>query len=162
MPESAIQQNLESIFHKKIILYRSLLDCLKKERENLIHMNLNGLWDISKIKDDLCARITSVRQQIGSVIKTDKEQKFPSFSEMIQAIPEERKEGFQRLFHTLRMLKSEVEAYRKENVHFLDDSLHFLDDLILTITGAAHTPDTYDNQCQLRKTSNNMLLRREV
>jgi flagellar biosynthesis/type III secretory pathway chaperone len=162
MPESVVQHNLETIFHKKILLYRSLLDCLKKERENLIQVDLNALWDISKVKDGLVARIMSVRQQMGSVIKTKKEQGLPSFSDMMEAIPDDKKEVFQSLFHTVRMLKGEVEAYRKENVHFMDESLQFIDELISITTGVTYARNVYNNQCQLKRTNGNMLLRREV
>ena len=162
MTEHVTQQNLEAFFHKKILLYRSLLDCLKKERDHLVNLDLDGLWDISRVKDELCARITSVRQQISAAIKTGAEQRVPSFNEMIAAVPTGKKESFQRLFSNVGVLKREVEAYRKENVAFINDSLRFIDELILNITGSPQTRNVYDNRCRLKKTGSRMLLAREA
>jgi len=162
MQEHAIQQKLETFFHKKILLYRSLLDCLKKERDHLISLDLNGLWDVSKVKDDLCARITSVRQQIGSITRTGNERCLPSYNEMIGAVPEEGREGVERLFSKLGVLKREVEVYRRENVAFIDDSLAFIDELVMNLSGGPQAQKVYDNRCRLRKTDSRMLLTREV
>jgi hypothetical protein len=162
MSGEAAQQNLIAFFHKKIVLYRSLLDCLKRERDNLVQMNLDGLWNISKKKDELCAKIAAVRQQIGAEVNTENEGGNPTLSDIMGAMPEEKKEDFLRLYHTVRMLKSDVDAYRKENVHFVDDSLQFIDELIMIITGVTHMRNVYDHRCRLKKTGNNVLLRREV
>ena len=162
MSEITSQQKLETFFHRKIILYRSLLDCLKEERENLIHLDLNGLWRISKVKDDLCAGIASISRQIGALITTGKDRQLPSSSEIMATLPAEKKEGFKRLFHTVSVLKSEVEAYRKENVHVIDDSLEFIDELIMNITGSMGTREVYNHRCQFKKTRHQTLLRREA
>ena len=52
-------QSLENLIYEKIILYNDLLHCLKKERETLIKIDLDDLWQISKEKEDLCSRIPS-------------------------------------------------------------------------------------------------------
>lgn len=162
MREHAIQQKLETFFHKKILLYRSLLDCLKKERDHLISLDLNGLWDVSKVKDDLCARITSIRQQIGSVVRTGNAKRLPSYNEMLDAVPEEGREGFQHLFGKVGVLQREVEAHCQENAAFIDDSLAFIDELVMNLSGGSQAQKVYDNRCRLRKTGSRMLLTREV
>ena len=162
MMEQAIQKKLEAFFHKKILLYRSLLDCLKKERDHLVSLDLNGLWDVSKVKDDLCARITSVRQQISSVARAGDAPEPSSTSDLIDALPEEGREGLRRLSGKVGLLKNEVEAYRKENVAFINESLAFIDELIMNLSGGAPAQNVYDNRCRLKKTGSRMLLMREV
>ena len=160
--ENAIQKKLETFFNKKIVLYRSLLDCLEKERNHLVSLDLNGLWDVSKVKDDLCARITSVGQQISAVARTGDDRRASSYNDAIEAAPEAGREGLRRLSGKVGMLKREVEAYRRENVAFIDESLAFIDDLIVNLSGGSHVQNVYDNQCRLRKTGSRMLLMREV
>jgi hypothetical protein len=43
MLEPVAQQVLETLFYKKIMLYNDLLDCLKREREHLMGMDLKSL-----------------------------------------------------------------------------------------------------------------------
>jgi hypothetical protein len=76
-------------------------------------------------------------------------------------MPKEKKTVFQGMSHTLGKLKGEVEAYRRENMHYVDDSLQFIDEMIAIITGEANR-DVYDHKCRLKKTGARLLLRGEV
>ena len=125
-------------------------------------LDLNGLWDVSKVKDDLCERIISVRQQIRSVARAGDEPRSPSYEDVIDAVPEEGREGLRRLSGKVGLLKQEVEAYRKENVAFIDESLAFIDEMIMNLSGGAQAQNVYDNRCRMRKTGSRMLLMREV
>ena len=160
--EQANQKKMETFFHKQILLYSSLLDCLKTERGHLASLDLNGLWDVSKAKDDLCARIISVRRQITSVAMTGVDPRSPSYEDVIDAVSAEGREGLRRLLSQLDVLKQEVEAYRRENVAFIDESLAFIDELIMNLSGGAHAQNVYDNRCRMRKTGSRTLLMREV
>lgn len=162
MREQAIQQKLEDFFHKKIVLYRSLLDCLKQERDHLVSLDLNGLWNVSRVKDDLCARIKAVRQQIQATVCVGSGRPPLALDEVIKAVPTEKRDPIRRLSGEVGLLKREVDAYRKGNMAFIDDSLKFIDDLIVTITGGASTRNVYDHRCRMRKAGGQMLLRREV
>lgn len=162
MLEPAEQQAFETLFYKKIMLYNDLRDCLESEREYIIHMDLNKLWEISRQKESLCAELISTRQEIFGMLNQDKTQRFPNLSEIIAVLPKEKKTVFQGLFYRLATLKSEVEAFRRENVHCLDDSLQFIDEMIAIIAGEAHNGNIYDRKCRLKKAGNPMLLRREI
>jgi hypothetical protein len=160
--EQAVQNKLESFFHKKLLLYRSLLDCLKKEREHLVQLDLEGLWDVSRAKEELCARIKAVRQQIQATACVDRGRPSLTLEDVIQGVPFEKRDPIRRLSNEVGLLKREVAAYRKGNAAFIDDSLKFIDDLIVTITGCAPVRNVYDHRCRMRKTGGQMLLRREV
>ena len=66
------------------------------------------------------------------------------------------------MYQRLARLKGDVEAYRQENIHYLDDSLTFIDEMITVITGVSHNRETYDRSCQLKRSGNPLLLQREV
>ena len=125
-------------------------------------LDLNGLWDVSKVKDELCGRITSVRRQISAVVRAGHERRGSLYDEAIDAVPEADREGLRRLSGKVGTLKREVEAYRKENKAFVDESLAFIDDLIMNLSGGSQAQNVYDNRCRMRKTGNRMLLMREV
>jgi flagellar biosynthesis/type III secretory pathway chaperone len=162
MLETVEQQALEALFYKKIMLYNDLRECLQKERDHLIQMDLNSLWDISKQKESLCASLVSTRKEILGALNQEEEKQFPHLDEILAVLPREKKSLFQSLFYRLAALKSEVEAFRRENVHYVDDSLQFIDEMIAIIAGETRTRNIYDRKCQLRKTENSLLLRREV
>ena len=162
MMEPAAQNKLESFFHKKLLLYRSLLDCLRKERDHLVQLDLEGLWDVSRVKEELCARIKAVRQQIQATVSVGSGHPPLSLDDVVKAVPTENRDPIRRLSSEVGLLKYEVEVYRKGNVAFIDDSLKFIDDLIVTITGGATTRNVYDHRCRMRKAGAQMLLRREV
>ena len=86
----------------------------------------------------------------------------PALAEVIKAVPTENRDPIRRLLGEVGLLKREVEAYRKGNKDFIDDSLKFIDDLIATVTGGASKRNVYDQRCRMRKTGGQMLLRREV
>jgi hypothetical protein len=46
--DERIIQTLENLIYEKIILYNDLLHCLEKERETLIKIDMDDLWEISK------------------------------------------------------------------------------------------------------------------
>jgi hypothetical protein len=162
MMERADQNKLESFFHKQLLLYRSLLDCLKEERDHLVQLDLDGLWDVSRVKEELCARIKAVRQQIQATVCVGNGRPPLALAEVIKALPTENRDPIRRLSGEVGLLKREVEAYRKGNKDFIDDSLKFIDDLIATVTGGASTRNVYDHRCRMRKAGGQMLLRREV
>jgi flagellar biosynthesis/type III secretory pathway chaperone len=162
MLEPVNEKALEALFYKKIMLYHDLRDCLKKEREHLIQMDLNSLWEISRCKESLCTKLKSARQEFLKVLHRRESQGLPQLVEMIEDISEEKTTVFQGLYHRLSKLKSDVEAFRKENVHYVDDSLQFIDEIIAIIAGESHGRNIYDRRCQLKKAGDCQLLMREV
>lgn len=155
-------QALEALFMKKIALYSELQDCLEKERNYLIQMDLDNLWKISQQKDSLCAVLASTREELLVILNRDKTEPFPGMSEINAMLPKERKFFFQDLFYSVSTLKNEVESFRKENVRYVEDSLQFIDEMIEIITGETHNSDVYDRKCRFKKMENTLLLRGEV
>lgn len=152
----------EKLFFKKIMLYNDLLHCFKAEKEALISINLDKLWELSREKDDICSDINTVRQQIIDAVDPKAEYKIFDLNRIMDLIPREHKAELQKLYLRLIKLKSEIEIMRKENVNFVDDSLQFLDDMIAVITGHDRSKPVYNDRCLLKKSNPYLLLNREV
>lgn len=155
-------QALEALFMKKIVLYTDLRNCLEKEREYLIQMDLDSLWKISREKESLCADLESTREELLIILNRDKTGPFPGMSKIIALIPKERKLFFQDLFYSVSTIQSDIENFRTENVKYVEESLQFIDEMIAVMAGESHNSDVYDRKCRLKKVDNSLLLRGEV
>ena len=162
MSKNIDQQALETLFQNKIMLYYDLRECLRNEQTYLIQLDLNRLWDVSRQKESLCAKLTALRQEIMVVLQCNPSDPFPKLVDLMLLLSTEDKTVFQGLYYRLAELRSEVEALRKENMHYVNDSLQFIDEIIAVISGAAGHRSTYDRRCQFKKGANPLLLRREV
>jgi len=97
-----------------------------------------------------------------AVLQRNADEPFPRLGDLIALLSSEAKTVFQGLYYRLAELRSEVEALRKENMHYVNDSLQFIDEIIAIISGAAGHRNTYDRRCQLKRGANPLLLQREV
>ena len=160
--DDTIVQSLEKLFYQKIMLYNDLLDCLKRERESLLNIDLDSLWTISKEKEHICAKITSLREEIIAAVNPGIEEKSFNLNQILDVIPVKKRDEFQKLHLTLIKLKSEIEVLRKENMLFIDDSLQFLDEMISIITGETKSKIMYNAKCHVSKSGAPILLSREA
>jgi hypothetical protein len=103
-----------------------------------------------------------LRQEIMAILPGSEADNFPKLSDLVMLLSAEGKTVFQGLYYRLAELRSEVEALRKENMHYVNDSLQFIDEIIAVISGAAGHRNTYDRRCLIRKEANPLLLRKEV
>ena len=160
--DGKIIQALERLFCDKILIYNDLLDCFHRERDSLIRVDLDELWKISKDKEALCSKIAAIRQEIMALTKPGSAQGPFNLNDIMALISDEFNPRFQKLYLKLVKLKSEIDALRKENMVFIDDSLEFLDEMISVISGGRRAKVQYDGRCQINKSGHNMILSREV
>ena len=161
MDEGAVQ-SLERLLHKKIMLYHDLLECFKEEREYLINVDLDELWSISKKKEELCARIQSIRQEIIACTFPGTNRESFYLAQVLELIPKDKRAACHALSLTLTRIKSEIEVLRKENMIYIDDSLQLLDEIMSIISGNATGRIIYNDKCHLCKSGTNTLLSREA
>lgn len=160
--DDTIMQSLEKLFYQKILLYNDLLDCFKREKESLLNIDLDSLWNISKEKEHICSKITSFREEIIAAVNPGIEEKPFNLNQILDVIPVKKRDEFQKLYLTLIKLKGEIEVLRKENMLFIDDSLQFLDEMISIITGETKSKIVYNDKCHLSRSDTNILLSREA
>lgn len=153
---------LEKSLYGKIFLYNDLLLCFKKEKEALINMDLDNLWNISKEKDELCSKIDSIRQKIFSAVHFEPDQQHLVPVLIMDLVPEKNRVKFHELYYTLQKLKNEIDVIRELNVRAVDHSLKFLDEIISIISGQARQDVIYNDRCRLNQSRSNMILSREV
>ena len=157
-----IMQQLEDKFYQKIIRYNDLLDCLKREQACLVGIDMDHLWDISFEKEEICAGINSLKQEIMALVSSDESQQWASLDQILVSVPEENRERLKQLTHTINRLKAEIETLRKENIRFVEHSLQFIDEIISIIAGETPTNNVYNQKCRFRKSVDNILLCKEV
>lgn len=154
--------SLEGLFYRKIMLYNDLLHTLGKEREALIAIDLDLLWQISQQKEEICEKITSARKEILLTLKRGDDANGFELTPIMELIPEGHRPQFQEVYRTLIRLKAEVEVLRRENMVFVEDSLQFLDEMLSILMGNTHVSGTYNRKCRVQKTGTPILISREA
>ncbi len=174
--EDTMIEFLENGLHEEIILYNELLNCFNKEREALMLMDMDNLWNISREKNELGSKISFIEKKIFSAVRAELNKRhsdkygitadFSKWSELYSLITDIVKENdrsnFNRLYSSLHKLKSEIDAMRKVNSDTINHSLQFLDEIISIITGQTQQNVIYNDRCTYNFSRNNMLMNREV
>lgn len=153
---------IEKLFYKKIMLYNDLLYCFEEERKSLIRIDLKKLWGLSKEKDEICAQIKSIRQNMSVAVNLENEQDSFNLNLVMDLIPGKYMDKFKKLYLRILKLKGEIEILRKQNILYIDDSLEFLDEMISIITGETDSGYIYNDKCHFNKSGSRSFLAREV
>jgi hypothetical protein len=125
-----------------------LLDCLNLERENLIHVNVKGLWSAMEEKKKILASIQETDQEIsgcgpGSEMEIRSRQAVRTFNQEI------------------RRLKQEIGARVRENVSFIEETLRFFDEIVSIFAGGGGEQYSYE-AVPRTKISSSLIYRSEV
>lgn len=156
------RRDMEDIFYRKIMLYSDLQACLEKERECLVALDLNRIWDVAGEKDALCLKISALREQLMALIPDKSGSASVQIDRILDHLPDDRKRDMRNLLHSLSRLKNRVAALHRENVDLVDHSLRFIDEMLSIITGEGHRRNTYDHKCRLAHSAENVLLNKEI
>ena len=148
--------------HKKFSNYSELRHCLAREKAALIDLNMDSLWAISREKEEICGEIEKNRSELFSVLSRSFNHEFTQLSHTLDFLPNDVRPQFQQMYRRISRIKGEIEAMRKENMIYINDSLRFLDQMISIFTGETQAKPLYTDQCQFRKTSHSLMLNREV
>ena len=160
--EAFTVDTVEKLFYKKIMLYNDLLHCFEEERKSLISIDLNGLWELSKDKDEICVKIKSIRRDILVAVNVENDSDSFNLNLVMDLIPAEYADTFKKLYLRILKLKGEIEILRKQNILYINDSLQFLDEMISIITGETGSEYIYNDRCHFDKSGSRSFLAREV
>jgi len=161
MGDNAIR-SLEMLIYEKVLLYEDLRGCLEEERECLIRVDLDRLWELSRRKEALCAGIRDVRTRLQAAAGLESSRFSFDFMGILDRVPAEFRPRFHGPHLRLMKSKAEIESLRRENMAFLDESLRFLDEIISIISGKQENRAVYDRNCRLMDAPADAALRREV
>lgn len=174
--DNTIIELFENSLYEGISLYDELLFCFKKEKDALANIDLDKLWNISKQKTKVCAKINFIEQKVFSAIRLKLEilhftgsekvadfngwAQFPVLIEEI--IQEKDRPRLNKLYYALQGIKSEIDTMRKVNTDTIEHSLQFLDEIISLITGKVNQEVIYNGRCRYNHSKNSMFMSREV
>ncbi|MFH1671939.1 MAG: flagellar export chaperone FlgN [Pseudomonadota bacterium] len=159
---------IESDLQKKVLLYKDVVECLKRERKCLIEVDMDELWDVSMEKQTIVSDINTLRKRLLERVRDivpefHIEGKKSWFAQIIPYVPPDDRERFKNLYHTLMGLKMEIKTRSKENMSIIEDSIVVLDDIISIIANTGRSQVTYNGGCSLNgRPKDNILLHREA
>lgn len=110
-------QRHEDTGSRKIVLLQDLVNCLDRERDSLLDLNVTRLWAVMEEKHSILQAIEELPDEATSV-------------------PSSQKGEMDRL-------KAEIRNRVMENRDFAQSSLALFDELITRIVGAAREEQTY-------------------
>ena len=145
--------HITEAYQKEIALHQELLECLSRERDHLVDLNLENLWSLMEEKTRILKSIEETRETIKA--HRDEQQRTQESSSEVRRIVTSFSGKIDRL-------KGEIRARVRENVSFIQDTLGFLDEMIsIFITGAQPAP-VYNPVRKGRHESANLIYHREV
>ena len=112
---------IKEIYLKRISLFKDLLNCIDRERDNLINQDINGIWSTMEEKQRI---LESLEETNGQIQKIDGRE--PSYRD----IPHEERHSIVELTQTLSDLKEEAKVRVGENMSFIKETLDFFHDII--------------------------------
>lgn len=143
-------RKIEDVYGEKVSLLRTLLECLNAERENLIHLDVKGLWSLMEEKNKLLFSIQETEKEISACNAQIPDKKKSSLRE----VNENRRE--------IRRLKQEIGARVRENVSFIEETLLFFDEIISVFASGARAEYSYESVVKRQKTPSTMIFESEV
>lgn len=118
-------KDIINIYSRRISLFQDLLNCVIRERDNLITRDIKGIWSSLEEKQSIIESIEETGQGLNGVTERDA---------VNRDMPEEDREKIIELSRNLIRLKQEIRARVKENVSFINETLGFFDEIISAMT----------------------------
>ncbi|MDB9823518.1 flagellar protein FlgN, partial [Deltaproteobacteria bacterium] len=132
---------------------RDLLDCISRERDNLINQDIKGIWSSLEEKSEIMESITRTNEHLESILG-----KTPIYND----IPPRDRQTVMELSSSLDDLKKEIKLRVRENISFINDTLDFFHEMISTMTMSGHRENSYGPAGNSRKGSNSLIYHGEV
>ena len=146
-------QSTEKIYRRELSLFQELLNCLTLEKDNLINLDMENLWDLMEKKKKILESIEDGRQQMKKITEAGHFKK------------EQAGKGrrpFMKLSKKIDHLKEEIKARVKENVAFIHESLEFFDEIISIFTMGRRVEHSYSPLTKNQKEFSTRIYHREV
>ena len=144
---------LKELYIKRISLYEDLLECIKKESDNLISQNIKGIWASLEEKKKI---LEAIENNNGN---------FPEntgLNPVLTDLPRQDRDSIIQLVRKLKGLKQEIGIRIKENLSFINETLGFINDLFSCFGNSNKKSETYDRNLKKRNGSSNLIYHNEV
>lgn len=146
-------QGIEEIYHRKIFLFKELLNCIALERDNLINQDIESLWSVMEEKEKILESIEDMRNNLKDIMGKE----IPYLD-----MPPEDRQTLKGLSQKIDDLKGEIKVRVKENVAFIQEIVVFFHEMISTLTRGCMPEDSYGPGGNSRKGSPNLIYHNEV
>lgn len=150
------EERAEETYKALISLFQGLRDCLVLEREKLIQVDIDGLWDLMKRKQEILSSI----EEKGKEVRPLAEEHSQNSRETQMTLKE--RPAIWKMNGILSGLKEEIKLRVKENVAYIQEALGFFDELVSILAVGAEDRGSYEDLRKPLKDSQPLLLHREV
>ena len=131
--------DFKDLLDKKYKLYLELYDILKEERDALIKVDIDRLFNLSDRKQNICSSI----EQIEDDIRRSK-QDYCIDTEFENVLIKER-------LYKINAVRIDIDILRKENSKLITDILEFIDNIISILCVGGDKEIIYDRNCNMVK-----------
>jgi len=145
-------EQTEAHYRRQIVLCEKLLDCVVRERETLIDLDVDRLWSITEEKQRILRSIEELQAQMEGHGSRD--------SEGVSSLAGRRVAG--KLSIRLERLKQDIRKRVAENAEFVSEALGFFDELVSLLAIGAQGPDSYPPIGRMRKGALPLIYSKEV
>jgi hypothetical protein len=154
----AVETGIQDTYHRQVSLLEDLRDCLELERESLIRVDIDQLWEVMEKKHTLLTDI----QRTGSEIRCSMEQGFPGSGARARATASKEWPWFTELSRRAGLLKNEIRRRLGENMAFIQDTLGFFDELIGIFVSSGGNTGVYNHSTRPVERKTPRIYHREV
>ncbi|NLD38853.1 MAG: flagellar protein FlgN [Desulfatiglans sp.] len=144
---------MKNLYLKRVSLYEELLNCIKRESDNLINQDIKGIWSSLDEKKEILEAIE------------ENNRSFPE-NYTVSPVPTDISRNDKNLImdfkRKLMDLKQEIGTRINENISFINETLTFINDVFNTITNSDKKPDTYGRGQKSRNGTSNLIYHNEV
>lgn len=118
-------KDIIDIYSRRISLFKDLLNCIMRERDNLINRDIQGIWSSLEEKQSIMDSIEETVSHLKGITEKDA---------VNRDMPEEDRGKIVELSRSIIKLKQEIRARVKENVFFINETLGFFNEIISAMT----------------------------
>ncbi|MFZ0451539.1 MAG: flagellar protein FlgN [Desulfatiglandaceae bacterium] len=137
----SLETQIENTYERQTSLLGDLRDCLEMERESLMEVDVDRLWELMEKKNALAMDV----ERTGNEIKCLMAAGFPDSTENPRSSALKEWPWYKALHSKTTLLKEEIRVRIEENQVFIKDSLGFFDELMNIIVQSGGKGDDYQH-----------------
>lgn len=154
----SLEMEVEGSFEKQAAMLEQLRDCLEMERESLIQVDVDELWELMETKNSLVVGI----EKLGNEIKCLLNQCFECSTETPRARALKEWPWFRDFSKRTALLKEDIQTRLRENLSFIRDTLGFFNELVGIIVQGGAQERGYEHLGKLPEATGPRIYHREV
>ena len=147
-------KDIKAVFHKKISLFKELLNCVSRERDNLIDLDLKNIWTVMEEKQRIVNAIEETDNELKEMVGTK--------GNIYKNIPANERPSVMELSKTLSGLREEIRVRLEENVTFIKETLGFFHEIISIFTMGNRSEIAYSPTKSAKHKVQNVIYHNEV